>query len=210
LAAEGCSVSWLLLLLLGGSTTALAEPPGGIDGISPYSVQAGPVLASDLVVGGVMLGSMSLGARSGLQTGDWRMLGSSTGVLVTTAGLTEITKRLVGRRRPYTWEPSHAAAGVSDYCRGTAPVQPEDCKSFYSGHTAMTAAASFSAVRSMHLRGELAPGRETAVAYGSAAALTLLVASLRVAGGKHYVSDVTVGALVGAGAGVLGQWPLPR
>jgi membrane-associated phospholipid phosphatase len=40
-------------------------------------------------------------------------------------------------------------------------------------------------------------------AYGAAALYTVGVGSFRVAAGKHYVSDVATGALVGAAVGIL-------
>jgi len=181
-----------------------AQPPGGVDTLSPHTLRAGPALASDIVWGGTVAGSLAVGAYGGAQRGDWRAMGATAGTLVVTAGLTELTKVLTDRRRPYTWDPSHPAAGVSDYCAGTRPVNPDDCKSFFSGHTALTAAASFSSVRTLQLEGGLPTARDRNVAYGSAALLTLTAASLRVIAGKHYVTDVSVGALLGTGIGLLG------
>jgi membrane-associated phospholipid phosphatase len=192
----------LFLCLVSGE--CIAGPPGGVDSLSPLALQTRPALVSDVVVSGTMLGSVGAGAYAGLQQGDWRQLGSTAGVLLFTAGVTKLTKRQADRRRPYTWDPSHAAAGAPDYCAGTAPVKLDDCKSFYSGHTALTAASSFSAVRSMHLSGRLESSQDLTVAYTSAALLTVIAGSLRVAAGKHYVSDVAVGALVGSILGVLG------
>jgi membrane-associated phospholipid phosphatase len=192
----------LFISLVSGE--CMAEPPGGVDAFSPLALKATPALVSDVVLGGTMLGSAGAGAFAGLNQGDWRQLGSTAGVLLVTAGVTELTKRQTLRRRPYTWDPSHAAAGAPDYCAGTAPVKRDDCRSFYSGHTALTAASSFSVVRSMHLSGRLESSQERTVAYTSAALLTVISGSLRVAAGKHYVSDVAVGALVGTTLGVLG------
>jgi membrane-associated phospholipid phosphatase len=56
----------------------------------------------------------------------------------------------------------------------------------------------------MHLSGRLESSQDLTVAYTSAALLTVIAGSLRVAAGKHYVSDVAVGALVGSILGVLG------
>lgn len=186
------------------SGECMAGPPGGVDSLSPLVPKARPALVSHVVVGGTALGSVGVGAFAGLRQDDWRQLSSTTGVLLVTGGLTELTKRLADRRRPYTWDPSHPAAGAPDYCARTAPVKPDDCKSFYSGHTAMTAASSFSAVRSMQLGGHLGSSQDRTMAYTSAALLTVIAGSLRVAAGKHYVSDVAVGALVGSTLGVLG------
>lgn len=201
---RAASGSLALLAVSLSASPAWAGPPGGIDALSPHTVKSGPALASDIVFSSTVVGAIGLGLGAGMSHGDWGGLTATSGTLVVTAGLTEITKVLAGRRRPYTWDPTHAAAGVQDYCRGTAPVKSDDCKSFFSGHTAITAASSFSAVRSMQLSGRLSSKQDMALAYASASLLTVGAGSLRVAAGKHYVTDIAVGALVGVGLGLLG------
>lgn len=73
--------------------------------------------------------------------------------------------------------------------------------SFYSGHTSSTISALAAAAMTANLRHH----------YGvwpwiGAAAITTAVAIGRVTGGTHFVSDVIVGGLVGAGVGILVPW----
>jgi hypothetical protein len=73
--------------------------------------------------------------------------------------------------------------------------------SFYSGHssTAFTAAIAGSL-----LYAESAPTPAAKlVVWGSELALAGATANLRIRAGKHYYSDVVVGAMVGSGLGIL-------
>jgi membrane-associated phospholipid phosphatase len=193
------------------SAPAWAGPPGGLDKFSPLVLRKGPAVASDWV-GGVTVGSAVVGVGGGalVVERDWRPLAATTGAVAVTAGLTELTKVLTGRRRPYTWAPDHPGAQIQSYCRGSgAPAHPDDCKSFFSGHTALTAASSFSAVRAMERSGGVGAPRDRWVLYSTAATLTVMTGALRVAAGKHYITDVAVGAVVGAGIGILMPSVLP-
>ena len=194
----------VLASLWGTAPSAHAGPPGGIDSWTPHQVKAGPSRVSDVLAIGAGVGAVGTGLVRGVESGEWVGLGASGGTLAVTLGLTEATKRLSNRRRPYTWDPEHPAVGVPGYCSSSAPLTPDDCKSFFSGHTALAAASSFSAVRDLQLRGGLTARRDLRLAYGTALVVTLSTATLRVMAGKHYVTDVAVGALVGTGLGVLG------
>lgn len=101
------------------------------------------------------------------------------------------TKLSARRPRPYT----HNVAAKDD-------PDPDDRNvSFYSGHssTAFTAAVAGSL-----LFAESAPDRASRhVVWGLELALAGATANLRVRAGKHYYSDVVVGALVGTGIGTL-------
>lgn len=184
--------------------TASAGPPGGVDSLSPFALRQGPARVSDWL-GGTTIGGAVLGVGGGtlVMGGDWRPLGATSGAVVLTVGLTGLTKVLSSRRRPYTWDSGHPGARVQGYCRSAPPAHPDDCRSFFSGHTALSAASSFSAVRGMELGGGLGTPQARLLAYSSATALTVAIGSLRVAAGKHYVSDVVVGAAVGTGIGLL-------
>jgi|GEM_PF-6694443 len=184
------------------SHVALAGPPGGLDSLSPHAYRAQPARVSDWIGGGSLAGGMGIQVGHGLANDDWRGVGATSGALLLTGGLTELTKVLSSRRRPYTWDPSVSAYGVQGYCRESAPVRADDCKSFFSGHTALTAASVFSTVHSMQRRGQLSTPSARALAYSGAVLLTVSTASMRVLAGKHYVSDVAVGALVGGGIGM--------
>lgn len=78
----------------------------------------------------------------------------------------------------------------------------QNCQSFFSGHTASTAAGVFFMAAVLDdLHPEL--GRRNWMLYAAAGVPTVLVAYFRVEAGKHFPSDVVTGACVGAAAGIL-------
>lgn len=108
------------------------------------------------------------------------------------AGITNTVKELVRRPRPYLHNPD---VPVSAYRPG------EDALSFWSGHTAHTAALTFSCA-SLVQRSDASPGVKTATWIGAALAPATM-GYLRVRAGKHYPTDVISGYLVGAAVGIL-------
>jgi membrane-associated phospholipid phosphatase len=73
--------------------------------------------------------------------------------------------------------------------------------SFFAGHTAHTAAATFFAAKAMH---DFNPGYQgEAFVWTAAAAVPAFVAYTRVKAGKHFLTDNLVGYTVGAGLGIL-------
>lgn len=124
-----------------------------------------------------------------------------------TMGFTSVTKSLVQRPRPYVF--------YTDPPDPNEPVDPEETTlnrealsisksaklSFFSGHTSMSAASTFFAAK---VFSDLYPESkwETPVWIG-AATLPALTGYLRIQAGKHYLSDVAVGYVVGAAIGIL-------
>jgi membrane-associated phospholipid phosphatase len=109
--------------------------------------------------------------------------------LAVNGALTSATKVLVRRPRP------------AAYVGTTDGRSPDLYASFYSGHTSWTFTALSAAVYTSHARyGVLAV---PAIAGGLVGAS---VAFERVAAGKHFYSDVLVGALAGATVGVVVPW----
>jgi membrane-associated phospholipid phosphatase len=108
--------------------------------------------------------------------------------------LNQATKYAVGRQRPFVrygnWPEAERAADA------------DDDLSFFSGHTTFTFAVAAAAGTVSDLRGYRSAPWVWAVGLGLAAT----TGYLRIAGDKHYLSDVLVGAAVGAAAGVA----LPR
>jgi membrane-associated phospholipid phosphatase len=107
--------------------------------------------------------------------------------------LNGITKHLVGRPRPYAYSADplvHAygdAEGIDSHL------------SFFSGHAAITFTAS---VAGAYLYGQASTDRNTrAAVWAFELALAGATADLRTRAGKHFYSDVIVGALVGAAVG---------
>ncbi|MEO8590745.1 MAG: phosphatase PAP2 family protein [Flavobacteriales bacterium] len=107
------------------------------------------------------------------------------------AGLTNTVKELVRRPRPYLYNPDAPPGAVKG---------EEDYVSFWSGHTANTAAMTFSCA-SMVQRSDASPGLKTATWIGAAVAPAAM-GYLRVKAGRHFPTDVLTGYAVGALVGL--------
>ncbi len=111
----------------------------------------------------------------------------------TTLLLNNLAKRVVQRRRPYSYGESGVARSRE---HGSDAYQ-----SFYSGHTAASFAAVTSGALAMAYRTDDLEARALAWSLGIASATATAV--LRVRAGRHYTSDVVVGAVAGLGMGAL-------
>lgn len=108
-----------------------------------------------------------------------------------TYGLKELAKNLVVRERPYVYG---SGAPAEEFSNG------DYCRSFPSGHTALAFASATFLTMVMGFDDSASPWR-LPVCIGSYA-VALGVAASRVLSGNHYITDVLVGALVGAACGV--------
>ena len=117
---------------------------------------------------------------------------------LTTSALTEIVKQTVQRPRPCTYQPERR------YREGLAcsPTDDDAYLSFFSGHTATTAALSATATY-MAFREDSEGGSRGPLTLAGGLALTGFVAAERMRAGKHFPTDVLTGAAVGAAVGVL-------
>ncbi len=106
--------------------------------------------------------------------------------------LTGITKALVKRPRPYTYNPK-----VPEAVR----TSRENTFSFFSGHTSNSAALAFFTAKTLTDYVDR-PGVE-AIAWTTAALLPAATGFFRYRAGKHFPSDVVVGYVVGATVGIL-------
>jgi hypothetical protein len=107
--------------------------------------------------------------------------------------LNNVTKYLVGRPRPYVYSKDPRVQRYAD-AEGT-----DSHLSFFSGHASTTFAAS---VAGSYLYAQLAPdAKSRAAVWGFELALAGATANLRTRAGRHFYSDVIVGAIVGAGVG---------
>jgi membrane-associated phospholipid phosphatase len=169
-----------------------AARPGGIDGLAPLRLDRDYARASDWLFGAAVAGA---GLAAGWDGSADDELGHRVLLLAETLALAgavnETYKHAVRRPRPYTYEERKGKV--------------DDDLSFFSGHTTGVAAASVFTARSLDLTGHLTAGERVA-AYGGAALLTAAVGTLRVAAGKHFPSDVLVGAAVGGAIG----WLVPE
>jgi membrane-associated phospholipid phosphatase len=113
--------------------------------------------------------------------------------LAISLALNGVTKYLVGRPRPYVYSDD---ARIQAY----AQRQGKDSHlSFYSGHSSVSFAAS---VAGAYLFAQNTTEKAArATVFGFELALAAATANLRTRAGKHFYSDVIVGALVGAAVG---------
>ena len=106
--------------------------------------------------------------------------------------LTGITKALVSRPRPYTYNQQAPEA---------VRTSRENTFSFFSGHTSHSAAVSFFTAKTISDYVDR-PGVEAAT-WAGAILLPAATGFFRYKAGKHFPSDVVVGYLVGASVGFL-------
>jgi membrane-associated phospholipid phosphatase len=103
--------------------------------------------------------------------------------------LNTLSKAVFGRPRPYTYRYLTREHADSDWF-----------VSFYSGHSSTSFAA---AVSGSYLFAESAPDRLSSVLLtGVELTLASTTAVLRTRAGKHYYSDIIVGAVIGTGLGI--------
>jgi membrane-associated phospholipid phosphatase len=113
------------------------------------------------------------------------------------------TAAFASRERPYGRE-----------CGKSIPANLDDCesrdryRSYFSGHTTI-AFASATVTCSHHARHDLF-GDELAdgIACGAAVTSAATVGAMRIAGNKHYITDVATGAAVGTLSGLAVPWLL--
>lgn len=109
-----------------------------------------------------------------------------------TGALFTMTNGLVPRDRPLTYSPN---VEISEKMRANAQ------NSFYAGHTAAAASASFFAAKIFHDFNPDSPARP--YVWAAAAAVPATVGYLRLRAGKHFLSDNILGYAMGAAAGIL-------
>ena len=148
-------------------------------------------VVSDVLLVGLPLGALGLDLADAHGRAFWPDAMVILQAISVSALVVELTKLAVRRPRPWVYQRS-----AEDM-----PTEAEASLSFFSGHTAI---AFSSAVATAEVFRRRHPG-ETAVpiVWASAVALATTVAIARVLAGKHFPSDVFVGALVGTGLGLL-------
>jgi membrane-associated phospholipid phosphatase len=141
-----------------------------------------------------------LGAMAFERHGGARMRGLVVDSLVIIEAVTiasdlnQIVKMAVGRERPFV----HA---LPEGDKPSTDNPPDNNLSFYSGHTTWTFAFATAAGTIASRRGY----RSAPVVWGAGLALAATTGYLRIAGDKHYLTDVLTGAATGAAIG----WAVP-
>jgi membrane-associated phospholipid phosphatase len=146
--------------------------------------------ASNFCFYGALLAPVLLVADRGIrkESGEVAVLYLQT--LSLTGGLTELTKNLVKRPRPYNYN-SAAPLGLKQ--------QKDARKSFFSGHTSATATSCFFAAKvwsDFHPESRWKPA-----VWALAAGIPAFTGYLRIRAGRHFFTDVAVGYVVGATLG---------
>ncbi len=137
-------------------------------------------------------GSLTVGALNQHGQDPFLPAAISLESLLLTSGLTNTVKELVRRPRPYAY---------GDLAPADLRASDEAYVSFWSGHTANTAALTFSTAV-MVQRSDASPALKTGTWIG-AAVLPAVMGVMRVKAGRHFPTDVFTGYLVGAGVGIL-------
>ncbi len=159
---------------------------------------SGPARVSDLLAFGVVPAAMlGLDALLSWRDGVFMEAFWVDALLILEATLTaqvlnQVVKFSVGRGRPYT-------VGASPELLAEAHDPADHHLSFFSGHATWTFALATSAATVAGLRGY----RYAWVLWAVGLPLAATTAVLRVAGDKHWTTDVLLGAAIGAAAGVL-------
>lgn len=113
-------------------------------------------------------------------------------VLSLNYGLTSLVKNTTQRPRPYVYDSSISL---------TRKQSRDARRSFFSGHTSMTAASTFFTAR---VYSDFYPDAAAKPwVWTGAIVLPAVTGATRVLAGKHYLTDVLVGYAVGAGIGLL-------
>lgn len=136
---------------------------------------------------GQTIGYVSLGNRPAALR-DAAMLAESYAV---TVALTQVTKKLARRPRPY--------AHREDPLPGARLDAEEARVSFFSGHTSSAFSLAVATGTIAFARNE----KNAGFVLGSGLALATATGYLRIAADQHYFTDALVGAVVGSAAGFL-------
>ncbi len=116
-------------------------------------------------------------------------------VALLTIGITDLTKSLALRKRPYLYNPDLSLADKEDM------IENNVYDSFFSGHTSSAfAAAVFFSKTYSDIYGNTTLSK---VIWGTSLALASTTGYLRYQSGQHYPTDILAGALVGSAIGYL-------
>ncbi len=120
---------------------------------------------------------------------------SVLGIVLLAGDINQITKFAVGRERPFVHDLSEAE-------KSQLPNASDNNLSFFSGHTTLAFSLVGSSAVYAARSGRVSPWWMA----GAGFPLAATTGYLRMAAGKHYLSDVAVGAAVGTGIGMGGAF----
>lgn len=179
-------------LVVAGTASADEPAPrlylGSLDALSHQDFSASAAAVSDTTLAVALATPLALELGRGDTDTDRRLLAYSGGVAA--SGLVAAAmKALWSRPRPYNFNPEPAVRAYARRAGKDARV------SFPSGHTALSFAAAASGGW-IYASGSDVTARRAGVWFGGAA-VAGATAVLRLRAGRHYPSDVLVGALIG-------------
>ena len=117
-------------------------------------------------------------------------------VFFLTKGITDITKSMAGRIRPYLY---NTELTVDERFQAQGKDAPIANTSFFSGHSSSTFA--FAVFLSKTYTDIYGKGTWSKIIWGTSLTLASATAYSRVAAGEHFPTDVIVGAVVGSAVG---------
>ena len=147
--------------------------------------------SSDLALFGSFLLPLTTLANSNSQGEFGKVSLMTLQTILLNSSITNLVKVTVKRPRPYLYNQDVALS---------LKLRKADRYSFFSGHTSTTAALAFMTAQ-MHT--DFNGGRANAAVWSIAAAIPTFTAIQRMRAGKHFLSDVLLGYLIGATVGIL-------
>jgi hypothetical protein len=170
------------------------------DAVAGRVSDVGLVVSSLSAFGLSAVTALREGERPGEIALDATIIAESTFVAM---AINQATKFIAGRERPCRHfapsRPSRPPSGAPGSAGPCGADRFDENLSSFSGHTTLVASSWASSGTVAMLRGNaLAP-----LLWASGVVFTLATGYLRIAAGKHYLSDVLVGAIFGSAVGVL-------
>ena len=199
LGVTGAAVAGTILIGLVpvDTSTVWRHEPFGFDEPAKSNISVQAARLSDVLVAVTVASPLALMAGRGTDAAFGRDALAYAEALALNLLANGVVKYVVQRPRPYRY---HRDPAVQRY----AAAQGQDAHlSFYSGHASTAFAAA--------VAGAYAHGRRTgdiaarAAVWGVELCLAAATANLRVRAGKHFYSDVIVGALAGGAIGLAVQ-----
>ncbi len=181
-----------------------AVNPDAVPGFDRWAIRQDPNAdikrpdkISDYILNGVIVGSLALGFDKGVRSDALRLALLYAETQVATFALYDFSffgPAFQNKLRPIVYYPSFATS---------TRQEGNNRNSFYSGHVANAASATFCAAKILNDYHPEWSSTTKYLLYGAAAVPPLAVAYLRVKALKHFPSDNLVGLLIGGACGII-------
>jgi membrane-associated phospholipid phosphatase len=186
--------------LIDRSCTCRPDEVSGFDSVSLHHDSAALARASHVLVGALLAAPFALDAADLAGAVGWSRAWAEDAAVMAEAiavnvAATGVIKPAVQRPRPVLYR-----VGPDD----PAHDDRDSYVSFYSGHTSLAFAAGMSYATTFALRHPSSPWR--VVLFAGAAAAGAATGLLRIYAGRHFPTDVMVGAVAGSAIGLGVPW----